>query len=352
MTVREILLEFAFDASVEEERDGTLGKILILRNPPNTHPERVAVKTVLPGRVKRGTTYEALQRFAHEVQHWIRYRHHPLIVTPFFTRFVEKWPYVAMPYCESNLRQHIAGSISRRGTSEAVALVAQVLEALSYAQGKGLLAHQDLKPENVLLQDLRRRYPDLGEDYPFIWTPRLADFGLANGYKELGVPWGSRPYLAPEQYEQGRDLSSVDVFACGVMLHELLTGLHPVGVVTHRVWPDPLPGEPTKWCHESKWKQWARSTGKVSEAVAPRLGPYAGVVEAALGADPGARPSTSQFRDTLLTQLMADNPAAHENLTLLLAHYRSICEESESSGDTDERYQELHMRALLRTLTH
>jgi serine/threonine protein kinase len=52
--------------------------------------------------------------------------------------------------------------------------------------------------------------------------------------------------------------SRVDVFACGVMLHELLTGEHPIGEVTSDVWPEPKPDKPKAWGHEAKWKKSGR----------------------------------------------------------------------------------------------
>src|SRR5437867_5973911 len=107
MNLLRFLLEDTFRAPIEREISGTLGKIFVFRHPPNHYPERFAVKTVDPARLRNGTPREALKRFAHEVRHWIRYRHHPLIITPFFTEFVQQWPYVAMPYCEANLRDYV-----------------------------------------------------------------------------------------------------------------------------------------------------------------------------------------------------------------------------------------------------
>jgi hypothetical protein len=60
-------------------------------HPPNHYPQRFAVKTIDPQRFE-GAPKEALLRFAHEIRHWIRYRHHPLVLTPFFTAFASRWP--------------------------------------------------------------------------------------------------------------------------------------------------------------------------------------------------------------------------------------------------------------------
>ena len=89
-----------------------------------------------------------------------------MILTPFFTAFAQEWPYVAMPYCELNIRDYISSIRVGEVNSEAIALMVQVLEALCYARTKGLLAHQDLKPENILLQNLCARSSDLPERLP------------------------------------------------------------------------------------------------------------------------------------------------------------------------------------------
>jgi hypothetical protein len=141
MNIREILLENIFEASIEREIQGTLGQIFVFRYPPNHVPKRFAVKTVNPEHLPKGTTYETLQRFCHKLRHWIRYRHYPLIIiTPFYTEFVEKWPYVTMPYCESNLRECTVSRSLSEINSEAVAMIIQVLESLKYACERGLVA--------------------------------------------------------------------------------------------------------------------------------------------------------------------------------------------------------------------
>ena len=61
----------------------------------------------------------------------------------------------------------------------------------------------------------------------------------------LGHPYGSRPYMAPEQYKRTDDerdrrlnFSRVDVFALGVIMYEMLTGgIHTVGEHVSLIWP-------------------------------------------------------------------------------------------------------------------
>ncbi|MBP3959493.1 protein kinase [Gemmata sp. G18] len=112
----------------------------------------------------------------------------------------------------------------RRATYEdAVGAVAAGLFAgVAYLHEQGI-AHRDLKPSNVLLGP---------NGHPY-----LLDFNLASRSTD---PWrlvGTLPYMAPEQLALMAEESASpppdgrpgDVFACGVVLFELLTGRHPFG---------------------------------------------------------------------------------------------------------------------------
>ena len=101
----------------------------------------------------------------------------------------------------------------------ALALLDPVLAALAEAHRCGLV-HRDVKPENVLLCDDGR--------------VKVADFGLARAFDAAatqtatgGILVGTVSYLAPELIENKRADPRADVYAAGVVLHELLTGRKP-----------------------------------------------------------------------------------------------------------------------------
>jgi serine/threonine protein kinase, bacterial len=105
---------------------------------------------------------------------------------------------------------------------EAVAIIAEVADALDYAHGRGLL-HRDVKPANILLtdptSDLRRVL--------------LADFGIARRVDETGgltatnMTLGTINYAAPEQLTGGPIDGRADQYALAATAFHLLTGSAP-----------------------------------------------------------------------------------------------------------------------------
>jgi len=101
----------------------------------------------------------------------------------------------------------------------AAAVLRPVLGGLAVAHCSGLV-HRDVKPENVLISDH-------GE-------VKIADFGLVRAVAAAkitsdSVILGTADYLSPEQVRSGDASPRSDVYACGVLLYELLTGATPFG---------------------------------------------------------------------------------------------------------------------------
>jgi len=114
----------------------------------------------------------------------------------------------------------------RLATSARIELFLQVLDAVAAAHAQ-LVIHRDLKPSNILVDEHARM--------------RLLDFGIAH---LLPGSEGSQPaltregafaltprYAAPEQASEAPLSTATDVYALGVVLYELLTGVHPSGLV-------------------------------------------------------------------------------------------------------------------------
>ncbi len=116
-----------------------------------------------------------------------------------------------------SLRDRLEAAGGRLPWDEAGTLVARVARIVDRCHAMGLI-HRDLKPENVLFDDSG--------------TPRLADFGCVRdsgqrSLTEAGELLGTLTYMAPEQLNGLRIDGRADVFALGVILHELVAGERP-----------------------------------------------------------------------------------------------------------------------------
>jgi serine/threonine-protein kinase len=122
-----------------------------------------------------------------------------------------------MEYVPGRTLRDLLNSRGRLSPREALDIMAGVLGGLAAAHDAGI-AHRDVKPENVLLNDSG--------------AVKVADFGLARllagvSQTKSGMIIGTAAYLAPEQVAGGVADARTDVYAAGVMLFELLTGRQP-----------------------------------------------------------------------------------------------------------------------------
>ncbi|UBV44953.1 protein kinase (plasmid) [Deinococcus taeanensis] len=107
----------------------------------------------------------------------------------------------------------------------AVELVRQAAAGLAHAHAHGLM-HGNLKPENLILQPGRALLGHTG------YVTQLADFGLAElragsyGTHDRAVV-NALAYMSPEQCRGVRNELRTDLYALGLILYELLTGMVP-----------------------------------------------------------------------------------------------------------------------------
>ena len=146
-------------------------------------------------------------------------------------------PYLAMEYVPgSSLRPLISGRTLT--IPQAVAILRQVLAGLSYAHANNII-HRDIKPENILVHESAA-----ASGYTTAGLVKVTDFGLGKAAttsvgsiaysasmnddagREIA---GSLDYMAPEQRSGAKVDARADLYACGVVLYELLTGEKPAG---------------------------------------------------------------------------------------------------------------------------
>ena len=125
--------------------------------------------------------------------------------------------YVVMDYIEGESLDKILNEYGAQPEEMVVNWAKQLCDALSYLHSqKPSIIYRDMKPANVMLK------PE--------GNIKIIDFGIAREYKEQNLAdttvLGTKGYAPPEQYSGQTDPRS-DIFALGMTMHHLLTGVDP-----------------------------------------------------------------------------------------------------------------------------
>lgn len=147
---------------------------------------------------------------------------HPNIARLYDAGIEDGRPYLVMEYVEG---EPISSYCTRKNCTfnSKMELFKQVCEAVTYAH-RNLIVHRDLKPDNIFVtQDGKVKILDFG-------IAKVIDTELSKEMEEEkddGPRLFSVQYAAPEQIAHGSITTSTDVYALGLLLHELLAGQPP-----------------------------------------------------------------------------------------------------------------------------
>lgn len=231
--------------------------------------------------------------------------------------------YIALPYAtHGNMRKCIRNGVQFGQALLFAQMIAAGLKALHNPDPifpRNWIAHGNLKPENILIQDHG--------------LAQLSDIGLVNVVKNdtrsllmfesSGARGDTIAYRAPEQWASARKVSrKADMYAFGIILYELLTGHHPLCD------SEDIPDEARwRWAHEHSQPRGLRSIVHTLPAVAEEL----------------------YLR--CLSRHPAQRPTAHEALTVLQRVARQLKEPVYSVQDVLARTTEHAIVALERLAT-
>lgn len=188
----------------------------------DTKLNRSAVIKVLPPELTQKTAN--FKRFEREAQ-LCSQLDHPNICTIYDFNEADGVYYIAMQFVDGkNVRQLVSGRPLE--VKSALSIAIQVTDALAYAHSKNII-HRDIKAGNVMVTDAGQ--------------VKILDFGLAklledehasagegldrHEITELGIPYGTATYAAPEQAKGERADHRSDIFSTGVLLYEMLAGI-------------------------------------------------------------------------------------------------------------------------------
>ncbi|MFI9587263.1 Stk1 family PASTA domain-containing Ser/Thr kinase [Streptomyces sp. NPDC052236] len=212
-TLKDPLVGHVLDGRYRVDARIAVGGMATVYRAVDTRLDRVlALKVMHPALAADASFVERFIREAKSVAHLA----HPNVVGVFDQGAEGAYVYLAMEYVAGcTLRDVLRerGALQPRAVFD---ILEPVLAALGAAHRAGFV-HRDMKPENVLIGDDGR--------------VKVADFGLVRTVGSVtnttGTVLGTVSYLAPEQIEYGTADTRADVYACGVVLYEMLTGAKP-----------------------------------------------------------------------------------------------------------------------------
>ena len=144
---------------------------------------------------------------------------HPNVVAVHDQGISAGYPFLVMEFVQGRTIREIMAQSGPFTSAHALEIISAVLAGLGSAHDAGFV-HRDIKPENVLITNDGHI--------------RVTDFGLARVISDTpvsdstgGVLLGTMAYLSPEQVQQLTVDQRSDVYSCGILLYEMVTGVVP-----------------------------------------------------------------------------------------------------------------------------
>jgi serine/threonine protein kinase len=168
------------------------------------------------------TNEEFIKRFHREARLAAGLNHRNIVTILDFDRIEDGTLFIAMEYVDGKTLRQLIKQEGPLEIAKAIRLGIQLAEGLAAAHRSGVI-HRDIKPENIMIVGERE-------------VLKIMDFGIARSL-DANAParltradaiMGTPEYMAPEQVDGEHASEKSDIYACGVVLYEMLTGNVPL----------------------------------------------------------------------------------------------------------------------------
>ncbi|HEY5839351.1 MAG TPA: serine/threonine-protein kinase [Pyrinomonadaceae bacterium] len=157
---------------------------------------------------------------------------HPNILTIYEVGESDGTHFIAAEYIEGDTLRELISADNLR-LAEVLDIAAQLLSGLSAAHAAGII-HRDIKPENIMRRaDGSIKILDFGIAKLLEPASEETTASFAHNQTQTGALMGTIGYVSPEQVRGLPVDSRTDIWSCGVVLHEMLTGRRPFAGVTN-----------------------------------------------------------------------------------------------------------------------
>jgi serine/threonine protein kinase/thioredoxin-like negative regulator of GroEL len=215
------------------EKQSGMGVVYLVQN--REFPKPIILKTF-----QRAGSEDAKRQFISEAHAWIKAGVHTNIVQAFWVREIAGQVFVAAEYVapDEEGRNNLMHYLSAGQLHPEIILqwAAQFCYGMDYARSKGVVAHRDIKPDNLMIDGTATlkitdfslaKSTDLDTtSQKQIWWP----FGKKRAVESVsrtktGFAMGTLPYMAPEQFVDAKSVDHrADIYSFGIILYQMVAG--------------------------------------------------------------------------------------------------------------------------------
>ncbi len=207
--------------------------------------DRIIAIKVLGAHVSQDPSW--VKRFHNEARAAARLDHPNTVRLIDFGETKEGLLFIAMEFLHGRSLADEIAKVGRLHPQRVLRILSQMLQSLQEAHSQGII-HRDIKPDNVFLMDTKGQ-----GDFVKVLDFSVAKMDSPDAQATLaGTVFGTPAYMSPEQGRGVKLTPQSDIYACGIVAYEMLTGKPPFDgrlpmevVMAHlRQKPAPLQGFP------------------------------------------------------------------------------------------------------------